>query len=209
MHKKILISIIVLTAGFTLSGCTQTNTVPDNDKVNSVALINTPANLNTNNAVNTVNTANTNRGDILGVENVNVNNVNLAVNINASAPVVNKASDPVEVKSNVIIQAIADKSVYHSNERIALSITLKSDQILSGVTVVARGVESRYGTIYVNETQTVDVRADSSEAITFVSILPECSSCSGIEPGDYTIDVTATHEAKTLATDQLTINLQQ
>lgn len=209
MRKKILISIIVLTAGYALSGCTQTNTVPDDDEANGEALINAQTSQNINNAVNTANTANPNRGDILDVENVNVNNVNSVVNISASPSPVNKELVPVAVEPNVTIQASANKNVYYSNESITLYIVLTSNQDLSDLIIHASGIESRWGDRYFDLTKTIEVTKNSPTNFSFISMLPECSSCSGIVPGDYTINVTAMHEAKTLATNQLIINLQQ
>ncbi len=181
----------------------------DPTTANSEALINAPANLNTNNALNTVNTANTNRGNILNAANMNVNNVNSAPNINTTAPAVNKVPDPVVVEPNVVIQATADKSLYYSNERITLAITLMSNQDLSGIVVRASGIESRWGDRYVDLTKTIQVTKNQPTNFNFIAMLPACSSCSGIVPGDYNIDVTAMHEEKILATDQITINLQQ
>lgn len=107
------------------------------------------------------------------------------------------------------LEAKTDKKIYYSGEQIRLEITLLSSQNLENITVSAQGIVSQYGHIYFDKSQNINLVKNQPQKISFISVLPVCSSCSGVNPGDYAIEITAVSGRESLKTSSIIINLKQ
>lgn len=101
-----------------------------------------------------------------------------------------------------------DKTVYHSQENIILTVKSKSNQDVNNILVKAEGIKGKSAN-YFSKNQIVNLTANQEETVNLTSTLPSCSSCSGILPGDYSITTQVLYNNEVINQKTITINLQQ
>ena len=126
---------------------------------------------------------------------------NQAIN---NTPKINNFPAPV-----LDIQLKTDKEVYHSQEKILLTAEILSDQDLDDVIITAAGITNSLNRVYFNQSQKTSLTKNSRQQIKFSQILPNCNSCSGLSPGNYTITVSAYDHIRELAQKDILIQVKQ
>ena len=109
---------------------------------------------------------------------------------------------------SIKIIAKTDKSIYSSYEKINLDIKITASQELNEVAVLAQGI-SVYGRNYFDESQTINLAKGKTQNLEFTETLPSCNSCSGLRPGNYVINISASHQGKILSEEIISINIKQ
>lgn len=101
-----------------------------------------------------------------------------------------------------------DKDLYHSNEVMNIAISVSTTGTVDNATVRIQGISDRHGRSRLSH----DIHANlSSGPATFVYEyhLPSCSSCAGLDPGNYEVNVTLFRNNETLSQLNRTIRIEQ
>lgn len=107
---------------------------------------------------------------------------------NTTPAVENKPIDPNSWKGEIELSASTNKRVYLPKEEVSVNITIESGQAKDRCYVKIKGVKNHYGKSFVNQAQLVHLKPGRNEVV-ISDTLPACSSCSGIQLGEYDIDV--------------------
>jgi len=110
---------------------------------------------------------------------------------------------------NLQMLAQTEKTTYRSHENILLNIRLSSDQDLNNIIITAQGIKDRFNKSYFNKSQTIYLGKFIVKEINFNETLPSCNACSGLSPGDYTIEVSASFQGEILAKKEIAIRIMQ
>ncbi|MBD3359619.1 MAG: hypothetical protein GF365_02840 [Candidatus Buchananbacteria bacterium] len=132
---------------------------------------------------------------ITGCTNQNSNNNNQPINTYPAA--------------NVDIQLKTDQEIYHSREKISLTVEILSDQNLNDVIITAQGITNSVNRSYFNQSKIINLQKNSRQQIKFSQILPNCNSCSGLRPGNYNINVSINKQGQNLGQNNILIKTQQ
>jgi len=91
-----------------------------------------------------------------------------------------------------IVSLSTDKDIYHSNDEMAIVLSVYSPESISDVLVEVSGVKSRRGVYFVSLSNKTNLIAGENE-MTFIKKLPSCSPCAGIGVGTYFINVSVAY----------------
>ena len=100
--------------------------------------------------------------------------------------------DPSE--KNITLQASTNKNAYQEEDDLHLSVEISSDQDIEDLKIEAVGIVNDFGYDFFDKTRNTDLEKNKTKTIDIHSTLPECSSCTGITPGEHSITVTAYHK---------------
>jgi hypothetical protein len=101
-----------------------------------------------------------------------------------------------------------DKNLYHSKELMKLQIGISSGAYIENVTVHLWGITDRYGDTHMNKDFNLAL-SPGTTTIAYEYLLPNCSKCSGIDPGDYPINVKVSRDNAPIAIGKHTVRLEQ
>ncbi|GEM_PF-431114 len=101
-----------------------------------------------------------------------------------------------------------DKDLYHSNEIMKIQVNLSSKSNLDDTDVAVHGIKDRYGDLHLNKNSTLNLISGSNTVI-FEYELPTCSRCTGIDPGDYPLNLTITRNGVQLTSGEHIVRLEQ
>lgn len=107
-----------------------------------------------------------------------------------------------------VVSFQTDKDVYHSKELMKLQVGLSSGTAMENVTVHIEGISDRYGDIRLKKDISLNL-VPGTNTVTYEYQLPTCSSCSGLDPGIYPINVTVIRLGKAIAIGNHTVHLEQ
>ncbi|OPX66655.1 MAG: hypothetical protein A4E37_01876 [Methanoregulaceae archaeon PtaB.Bin056] len=88
-----------------------------------------------------------------------------------------------------IVSVSTDKDLYHSRDTMKISVSIESEGDLGNATLQLRGIEDRHGDCQLHKEIPVTVSKGSHIQV-YDHKLPACSSCSGLNAGNYTINAT-------------------
>ena len=126
----------------------------------------------------------------------NVSNTNSTTNTNTANT------------ANISLSTSLDKEVYQAKDSITLAVKLNSDEDVNNVLVKSAGVRGK-SSDYFNKSQTVNLKAGEEQAVSLTTILPSCSSCSGVTAGTYSITTTVYVNNQEVETNTISFVLQE
>ncbi len=97
--------------------------------------------------------------------------------------------------------------ICHSGERIALNVTVKSSVSMDNITVSISGLKNKLGVMKLHESKAVDLVCGIN-VISFICLIPACSSCNHLEQGIYYVNATVLNNGEIIAHGSGTIDLK-
>jgi hypothetical protein len=107
-----------------------------------------------------------------------------------------------------ILSVTTDKELYHSNNVMNITVAVTSPRTIDNITLNITGIEDRYGDFRLSH----EIQANLSpgtNTLTYDYQLPPCSKCAGLEPGNYSFNVTLEQYSTILDQTNYTIQLEQ
>jgi hypothetical protein len=101
-----------------------------------------------------------------------------------------------------------DKDQYHSKEIMKVQVTLTSDTRLENVRIFLEGIKDRYGELHLKKNTSLTI-IPGTNTVNLEYQLPTCSTCSGIDPGDYPINLSVVQNGVQIARGVHTVHLEQ
>ena len=102
-----------------------------------------------------------------------------------------------------------DKDLYHSKEMMQIQVSISSGSPVANATVHIWGITDRYGDTHLMK----DIPVELNPGVTTITTeyqLPACSKCSGIDPGDYPVNLKLVRDGnQLLAVGSHTVHLEQ
>ena len=111
----------------------------------------------------------------------------------------------VEQRPDIGITIFTDKKVYHSKEKMNITVIIETSEDLPNPTVHLFGIDSRKGQ-KLEKTGDVDLKAGTT-VIPFEYTTPSCYGCAGINEGTYNINVELMNDNETLANATVEIEI--
>lgn len=107
-----------------------------------------------------------------------------------------------------ITSLTTDKDLYHSNEVMNIAISVSTTGTVDNATVQIQGISDRHGRNRLSHEIHTNL---TSGPATFVYDyqLPSCSSCAGLDPGTYEVNVTLLRGNETLSHLNRTVRIEQ
>ena len=107
-----------------------------------------------------------------------------------------------------IVNVSTDKDLYHSNEVMAITVTVGSAGNLNNVTLKIDGLKDNYGRERISYEIPANLQPGEMN-ITYNYNLPPCSICAGLSPGMYSFNVSLIHENTVLSNTTHFIQIEQ
>lgn len=115
---------------------------------------------------------------------------------------------PHQPAGATITAVTTDKELYHSNEIMNIVISVMSAGNVDNSTVRIEGISDRHGRMRLSHDIPVNL---SSGPATFVYDyqLPSCSSCAGLDPGSYQVNITLEQNGVVISNMSRTVRIEQ
>ena len=107
-----------------------------------------------------------------------------------------------------ILSVNTDKELYHSNNVMNITVAVTSPKTIDNVTLNITGIEDRYGDMRLSHQIQVNL-SPGTNTLTYDYQLPPCSKCAGIDPGNYSFNVTLEQGGTILDQTNYSIQLEQ
>jgi hypothetical protein len=107
-----------------------------------------------------------------------------------------------------IVNITTDKGLYHSNEVMAITVTIASSGNLKNATIKFDGLRDNYGRERLSHDLTADLPAGETN-VTYDYNLPPCSICAGLSPGMYSFNVSLISGNSVLSNMTHSIRIEQ
>lgn len=107
-----------------------------------------------------------------------------------------------------VVSFQTDKDLYHSKEIMKLQVSVSSGSNIGNTTVHLEGITDRYGDVRLKKDIPVNL-VPGTNTVAYEYQLPTCSKCSGLDAGDYPINLTVIRDGKSIAHGNLTVRLEQ
>jgi uncharacterized protein (DUF58 family) len=115
---------------------------------------------------------------------------------------------PPEPPRAEITAVTTDKDRYHSNEVMNITISVHADRTMDNTTLSIEGIQDRFGRMRLSKTLPASLSAGPAN-ITYDFRLPSCSSCAGLLPGTYEINVTLFRNGAVLSNMTQSVKLEK
>lgn len=133
----------------------------------------------------------------------------LALVVIAGAFYLVRGSSPVPGGQVAVTSFQTDKNLYHSKEMMQIQVSISSGSPVANATVHIWGITDRYGDTHLLKDIPVELKPGVT-TITTEYQLPACSKCSGIDPGDYPVNLKLVRDGnQLLAVGSHTVHLEQ
>ena len=109
-------------------------------------------------------------------------------------------------RSDFEISLSIDKKIYHSNEHMNITVVIGSKLQQGDVEVKVYGIKANYYRLNEVELTNLDMGANT---IIFSYTTPRCTGCSGISPGEYSINADLVYDDKVIANTTKNIEIKQ
>ena len=107
-----------------------------------------------------------------------------------------------------IVSVSTDKDVYHSRDTMKITVSFESDGEIGNATLHLRGIEDRHGDAQLHKSIPIHFpKGMHTEA--YDHTLPACSSCSGLNAGNYTINATLVQDGVVVSSMTHSFRLEQ
>ncbi len=120
-----------------------------------------------------------------------------------------RGTSPVSEGPVAVASFQTDKNLYHSKEMMQLQVSISSGSPVQNATVHIWGIIDRHGDTHLIRDIPVELKPGMT-TITTEYQLPSCSKCSGIDPGNYTLNLKVVRDGnQLLAVGSRTVHLEQ
>ncbi len=109
-------------------------------------------------------------------------------------------------KENLTLSVSADKQVYHSGDKINISVSIESSVFLEDTIVKVYGIHA--GEDRISDTQDVVIYPGKRE-LSFAFTTPRCYGCAGISPGVYNLSVEIVNAGNLLKSRTINVRIEQ
>ncbi|MEM2918489.1 MAG: hypothetical protein QXY62_03210 [Candidatus Altiarchaeota archaeon] len=116
-------------------------------------------------------------------------------------------SDNKFKEENLSLLIIKDKGIYHSNDKINLSVKIESSIFIGDVNLKIYGIYAK-GNYKIESLKNIIIYPGKRE-ISFEFTVPECYSCAGILPGVYNLTAELVKGEKTLKRETINLRIEQ
>lgn len=107
-----------------------------------------------------------------------------------------------------ITTVTTDKDLYHSNEKMNITITVNSAGNMDNTTARIEGIRDDSGKLRISHEMPANLSAGPN-VIFYEYKLPSCSHCSGIEEGTYEVNVTLIRNGVPVSNMTRSVELRQ
>ena len=107
-----------------------------------------------------------------------------------------------------ILSVNTDKELYHSNNVMNITVAVTSPRTIDNVTLNITGIQDRYGDLRLSHKIQANL-SPGTNTLTYDYQLPPCSKCAGIDPGNYSFNVTLEQGGTILDQTNYSIQLEQ
>jgi hypothetical protein len=107
-----------------------------------------------------------------------------------------------------IVNVSTDRDLYHSNEVMAIMVTVTSPGGMNNATIRFGGLRDNYGRERLSHDLTTDLPAGEKN-VTYDYNLPPCSICAGLSPGIYSFNVSLIRDNSVLSNMTHSIRIEQ
>jgi hypothetical protein len=107
-----------------------------------------------------------------------------------------------------ITAVTTDKDLYHSNDIMNIAISVMTAGTMDNTTVRIEGISDRHGRMRLSHEIPANL---STGPATFIYDyqLPSCSSCAGLDPGTYEVNITLVRNGVIISNMTRTVQLEQ
>ena len=103
--------------------------------------------------------------------------------------------------SLALVSISTDKDLYHSREIMHINVTIDTSSFRENFTIVLQGLKSqKVNRGYQLTASTTLNLEEGRNVISFSETLPACSSCAGLYPGEYFVNISVFRDTKLLLT---------
>lgn len=99
---------------------------------------------------------------------------------------------PYFLPPSVDVEITTDKEIYHSGDRMNITVSLESSKGVDNVDINIEGIKSNRGIYKISRSMNKNLTAGENN-ISFEYITPSCGPCSGINKGAYFINTTVSY----------------
>ena len=107
-----------------------------------------------------------------------------------------------------ITSVTTDSDVYHSKGIMTITISISSSGELDNMTIGLEGIRNRDGDTLLSHQIPVNLSWGPNTYF-YEYELPRCSSCSGLNPGDYDINVVISRNGDVMDKTNLSVRIEQ
>jgi len=107
-----------------------------------------------------------------------------------------------------ITAVTTDKDLYHSNDVMKITVLVRSQGDMTNTTLVLSGIRDRRGSPHLTREIPLNL-SPGPNTLAYDHKLPACSSCSGLNPGTYTIEASLVRDGGIIANMTHTFSLEQ
>lgn len=114
-------------------------------------------------------------------------------------------SGPVHAE---IASVNTEKELYHSDEVMNITVAVNATGNLDNATLVIEGIQDKHGRTRLSHQMQVNLTSGAN-TFTYDYQLPECSSCAGLNPGAYQVNVTLMENGTVISNATTSVEIQQ
>ncbi len=107
-----------------------------------------------------------------------------------------------------VTSVTTDKDLYHSNEVMMMKILVNSTGFNNETSLKIEGIIDTYGQTRLLQVMPANLKPGLN-SFTYDYHLPSCSKCSGLNPGNYPINVTLEKNGTVISNLSIHVNLEQ
>lgn len=107
-----------------------------------------------------------------------------------------------------ITSAATDQNLYHSGDVMTITVSLYSSGEMDNTTLIFEGITDKNGRNRLSHDIPVNLSWGPNTYF-YDYELPHCSSCAGLNPGDYDILVTLSRDSEILDQANLSVRIEQ
>jgi hypothetical protein len=107
-----------------------------------------------------------------------------------------------------ITAVTTDKDLYHSNDVMNIAISVMTAGTMNNTTIRIEGISDRHGRMRLSHEIAANL---STGPATFIYDyqLPSCSSCAGLDPGTYQVNITLVQNGVVISNMTRTVQIEQ
>jgi hypothetical protein len=107
-----------------------------------------------------------------------------------------------------VTSVTTDKDLYHSNDVMMMKILVNSTGITTDTSLKIEGITDTYGQTRLSHIMRANLTPGPNTFL-YDYHLPTCSKCSGLDPGNYPINVTLDKNGTIISNLSITVHLEQ
>jgi hypothetical protein len=125
--------------------------------------------------------------------------------IAASAMVLSSVFKPASAK---VYSVTTDKDLYHSNDVMMMKILVNSTGFTTDTSLKIEGITDTYGQVRLSHIMPANL-TPGPNIFLYDYHLPSCSKCSGLDPGNYPVNITLEKNGTVISNMSIAVNLEQ